>query len=158
MTIVNQLQNHAHTLMHACTNTCVLVFRTGHMISSLGLSQQEATRLVAQLAAGTPASSPHPHDPFSAVGVLICMWACKTHHMREVGMDMSDSIKISAQSSNPHKSSLGNFYMTSICCTIPAKHWEVSREKVTQEMYTYTLPVSGVWFTSITRVVTKQKP
>ena len=46
---------------------------TGYMAPiNLGVSQKEAARLVAPLAAGIPALSPQLHGPLSAVGVLIC--------------------------------------------------------------------------------------
>ena len=74
----------------------VLVFTTaGNWLCgshNLGVSQQEATRLVAPLAAGTPALSPQLHGPLSAVGVLICGLARPTRRERW-GTAMSDGIK-----------------------------------------------------------------
>ena len=60
-------------LMHTCT--CITTAGIGYVAPFRGRegggSQQEATRLVAPLAVGTPASSPQLHGPLSAVGVLI---------------------------------------------------------------------------------------
>ena len=56
---------HARACAHTCT--CITTARVGYQ----GVSQQEATRLVAPLAAGTPVSSSQLHGPLSAVGVLI---------------------------------------------------------------------------------------
>ena len=49
----------------------LLVFttaRTDYVASIQGVSQQEVTKLVVPLAAGTPALSPHLHGSLSAVG------------------------------------------------------------------------------------------
>ena len=60
-----------HTHTHTCTCTCITTARIGHVAPFQGVSQQKATRLVAPLAAVTPASSPQLHGPLSAVEVLI---------------------------------------------------------------------------------------
>ena len=63
-------QPHMHTRARICT-LLVLVFttaRSGYVAPIQGVSQQEVTRLVVPLAAGTPAISPHPHGPLSALG------------------------------------------------------------------------------------------
>ena len=70
-----------------CTHTLVLVpvfttARTGYVVPIQGVSQQEVTRLVVPLAAGTPALPPHLHGP--SVHWATHLWACKTHEMREV--------------------------------------------------------------------------
>ena len=69
--MVSNTHTHTHTHMHTCTCTCITTARVGYMAPIQGVSQQKATRLVAPLAAGTPASSPQLHGPLSAVGVLI---------------------------------------------------------------------------------------
>ena len=66
-----------YILMHTHAHTCiVLEFTTARNWlcgpHNLGVSQQEAKRVVEPLAAGTPASSPQLHGPLSAVEVLIC--------------------------------------------------------------------------------------
>ena len=72
-----------HARTHARTHTQVLVLafttaRTGYVASIQGLSQEEATRLVVLLAAGTPALSPrtnletHTHTHKH-------MYTCETH-------------------------------------------------------------------------------
>ena len=72
---------HLHThhavdcIYHTHTCTCITTARVGYVALIQGVSQQEATRQVAPLAAGTPASSPQLHSPFNAVGVLIYVWA-----------------------------------------------------------------------------------
>ena len=60
---------------HKCTYTLVLTYTCvhhshnyGYVAPLQGVSQQEATRLVVPLAAGTPALSPHLHGPLSAAG------------------------------------------------------------------------------------------
>ena len=58
----------AHT-PHTCT--CITAVRIGYVAPIQGVSQQKATKLVATLAAGTPASSSQLHGPLSAVGVLV---------------------------------------------------------------------------------------
>ena len=65
-----QTHTHAHTHTHTHMLVLVLVFttaKTGYMARIQGVSQQEATRLVVLLAAGTPALSPHLHGPLSAL-------------------------------------------------------------------------------------------
>ena len=64
-------QTHTHTHTHTHTRTCITTARIGYLAPKQGVSQQEATRLVAPLAVGTPTSSPQMHCPLSAVGVLI---------------------------------------------------------------------------------------
>ena len=81
---------HTHTLV------LLLVFSTARNWlcgpHNLGVSQQEATRLVAPLAVGTPTSSPQLHGPLSAVGVLICGLA-RPRRWERWGMAMSDGMK-----------------------------------------------------------------
>ena len=83
---MNYLLSAAHTHTHTHTLVLVLVLttaRTDYVAPIQGVSQQEATRLVVLLAAGTPAISPHLHGPLSALRYTH-LWACKTHKMREV--------------------------------------------------------------------------
>ena len=61
------MDTHARACAHAHTCTCITTARVGYQ----GVSQREATRLVAPLAAGTPVSSSQLHGPLSAVGVLV---------------------------------------------------------------------------------------
>ena len=67
------MHTHAHTLTHTHnththTCTCITTARIGYVAPIQVVSQQKATRLVALLAAGTPASSSHLYGPLSAVG------------------------------------------------------------------------------------------
>ena len=63
------MDTHARACAHICT--CITTARIGYVAPIQRVSQQKATRLVAPLAAGTPASSSQLHGPLSAVGVLI---------------------------------------------------------------------------------------
>ena len=63
------MYTHACVRTHTCT--CITTARVGNMVPKQVVSQQEATRLVAPLAVGTPTSSPQLHGPLSAVGVLM---------------------------------------------------------------------------------------
>ena len=58
---------HTHTHRHAHTLVCTTA-RTGYMAPIQGVSQQEVTRLVVPLVAGTLALCPHLHCPLSALG------------------------------------------------------------------------------------------
>ena len=66
-------RTHAHTHTHTHTLLLVLPLPELAMYAApiQGASQQEATRQVALLAAGTPTSSHQLHGLLSAVGVLI---------------------------------------------------------------------------------------
>ena len=59
---------HLHACMHTHTLVCTTTVETGYVAPTQWVSQQEATRLVVPLAAGTPALSPQLHGPLSAVG------------------------------------------------------------------------------------------
>ena len=54
---------HTHTHTHTYTCTCITTARIGAMALIQGVSQQKTTRLVAPLAAVTPASSMGLQDP-----------------------------------------------------------------------------------------------
>ena len=66
---------HTHTKTHThtctCICTCITTARVGYVAPIQGVSQEETQKMVAPLAAGTPASTPQLHGLLSAVGVLI---------------------------------------------------------------------------------------
>ena len=64
-------QTTLHITHYIRTCTCITTARIGYVVPIQGMSQQEATRLVALLVAGTPASYSQLYGPLSAVGVLI---------------------------------------------------------------------------------------
>ena len=65
------MQSLSHTHTHVLVLVRITTARIGYVAPIQGVIQQKATRLVAPLAAETPASSPQLHGPLSAVGVLI---------------------------------------------------------------------------------------
>ena len=140
---------------HTLVLVLVLVFttaRAGYVAPIQGVSQQEVTRLVVRWQQG--------HQPY----LHICMapsvhwgthlWACKTHEMREVEY----SIRISFLNSWPQDSPPPRLVISRwLACEHNQCQTLVSaltpRRKITQ---VFTLP-SGVWFTSMARLATKQK-
>ena len=65
---ITYFQLHTHTHTHTLVLVLVLTTaRTDYVAPILGVSQQEATRLVVLLAVETPAISPHLHGPLSAL-------------------------------------------------------------------------------------------
>ena len=100
-------------ITHTCTCTCITTARIGYVAPIQGVSQQKATRLVAPLAVGTPASSPQLHGSLSAVGVLIYGLA-RPMRWESWGTALSDGIRISVLGSWPWYSlpTLSNFFIT----------------------------------------------
>ena len=149
--------NQTHTHTHTHTHTLVLVFttaRTDYVVPIQGVSQQELTRLVVPLAAGTPAVSPHLHGPLSALGTLL--WLARPMRWERYGLEWQhQNIRHGHLAINSPPLCL----VISRCLACVHNQCQTlvsvlaSKRQITQ---VFTLP-SGVWFTSMARLATKQK-
>ena len=152
MHLGNSRQTHTHT----CTKSCIYCSQNWLHGPIQRVSQQEVTRLVVSLAAGTSAYSTSAWPP-QCIGVLIYGLA-RPMRWGRWSTALSDSIRISVLDAWPQDSPplrLVTFRWLACehnqCQTLVSAL--ASKRKITQ---VFTLP-SGGWFTSMARLANKQK-